>query len=104
MERKGIDISAYQRGINFDTIKASVEFVILRAGFTGWGTGISYNKDACFEDFYNKAKSREIPVGAYWYSCANTYAKGKAEAERKSTQAKGKRVSGDTQSQRESPP
>lgn len=81
MERKGIDISAYQRGINFDTIKASVEFVILRAGFTGWGTGISYNKDACFEDFYNKAKSRGIPVGAYWYSCANTYAKGKAEAE-----------------------
>lgn len=81
MERKGIDISSYQRGINFDNIKASAEFVILRAGFTGWGTGVSYNKDSCFEDFYNQAKSKGIPVGAYWYSCANTYDKGKAEAE-----------------------
>ena len=62
MERKGIDISSYQRGINFDNIKASAEFVILRAGFTGWGTGVSYNKDSCFEDFYNQAKARGILV------------------------------------------
>lgn len=81
MERKGIDISSYQKGINFDAIKSSVEFAILRAGFTGWGTGVSYNKDSCFEDFYSKAKARGIPVGVYWYSCANTYEKGKAEAE-----------------------
>ena len=60
MERKGIDISSYQRGINFDNIKASAEFVILRAGFTGWGTGVSYNKDSCFEDFYNQAKEKMI--------------------------------------------
>lgn len=82
MERKGIDISSYQRGINFDSIKSAVDFVILRAGFTGWGgDGTNKNKDACFEDFYSKAKTRSIPVGAYWYSCANTYEKGKAEAE-----------------------
>lgn len=81
MERKGIDISSYQKGISFDAIKSAVEFVILRAGFTGWGTGVNYNKDSCFEDFYNKAKAKGIPVGAYWYSCANTYEKGKAEAE-----------------------
>lgn len=82
MERKGIDISSYQKGINFDTIKSCVEFAILRAGFTGWGgDGIGKNKDSCFEDFYRQAKAKGIPVGAYWYSCANTYAKGKAEAE-----------------------
>lgn len=81
MEKRGLDISSYQKGINFDTIKNSVEFLILRAGFTGWGTGVSYNKDSYFENFYNQAKSRGIPVGAYWYSCANTYDKGKAEAE-----------------------
>ena len=46
---KGLDISSYQGGINFDAIKsAGVEFLILRAGFTGWGTGVSYNKDNCF--------------------------------------------------------
>lgn len=78
---KGLDISSYQNGINFDAIKsAGIEFLILRAGFTGWGTGISYNKDKCFEDFYSKAKQRDINVGAYWYSCANTKEKGFAEA------------------------
>lgn len=80
MEIKGLDISSYQNGISFDAIKNSVNFLILRAGFTGWGTGVSYNKDNCFENFYNQAKSRGIPVGAYWYSCANTYQKGVNEA------------------------
>lgn len=82
MEVKGLDISSYQKGINFDAIKSSVDFLILRAGFTGWGgDGTNKNKDSCFEDFYRQAKAKGIPVGAYWYSCANTYEKGKAEAE-----------------------
>lgn len=81
MEIKGLDISYYQRGISFDAIKKSVDFVILRAGFTGWGTGVSYNKDNCFEDFYAQAKAKGLGVGAYWYSCADSYNKGKAEAE-----------------------
>lgn len=81
MERNGLDISAYQKGINFNAIKnAGVEFLIVRAGFTGWGTGVSYNVDECFETFYKQAKDTGIPVGAYWYSCANTYDKGVAEA------------------------
>ena len=78
---KGLDISSYQSGINFDAIKsAGIEFLILRAGFTGWGTGVNYNKDKSFEHFYNQSKSHNIPVGAYWYSCANTKEKGIAEA------------------------
>lgn len=82
MEVRGIDISSYQKGISFDAIKSSTEFAILRAGFTGWGgDGTGKNKDSCFEDFYKQAKAKGIPVGAYWYSCANTYEKGKAEAE-----------------------
>jgi GH25 family lysozyme M1 (1,4-beta-N-acetylmuramidase) len=78
---KGLDISSYQNGINFNQIKnAGVQFLILRAGFTGWGTGVNYNKDTCFENFYKQAKQVGIPVGAYWYSCANNYEKGVAEA------------------------
>lgn len=81
MERKGLDISAYQKGINFNNLNG-VEFLILRAGFTGYGgTGTNKNKDSQFESFYSSAKARGIPVGAYWYSCANTYEKGRAEAE-----------------------
>ena len=82
MANKGLDISSYQKGINFDAIKSSVDFLILRAGFTGWGgDGTNKNKDSEFENFYAQAKAKGIPVGAYWYSCANTYEKGKAEAE-----------------------
>ena len=78
---KGLDISSYQDGISFDAIKNNgIDFLILRAGFTGWGTGVNYNRDRCFEVFYHKAKQYNIPVGAYWYSCANNYEKGVAEA------------------------
>lgn len=78
---KGLDISSYQKGISFDAIKnAGIEFLIIRGGFTGYGTGVSYHKDSCFEDFYNNAKQKNIPVGVYWYSCANTRDKGINEA------------------------
>lgn len=77
----GIDISSYQRGINLSLAKSEgVEFVILRGGFTGWGTGVSYNKDSCFEEFYNSCNSLGLPIGVYWYSCANTRDKGINEA------------------------
>ncbi len=76
---KGIDISSYQAGLKLSK-NNGYDFVILRAGFTGWGTGVNYNKDTYFENFYNQCKSAGIPVGAYWYSCANTYEKGVNEA------------------------
>lgn len=78
---KGVDISVFQEGINFDLLQQNgIEFIILRGGFTGYATGVNYNKDRCFENFYIECKLRKIPVGAYWYSCANTYEKGKNEA------------------------
>ena len=79
MEIKGIDISAYKKGMK---LNKGTGFCILRAGFTGWGgDGTTKYKDETFEDFYNQCKSLGIPVGAYWFSCANTYDKGKSEAE-----------------------
>jgi GH25 family lysozyme M1 (1,4-beta-N-acetylmuramidase) len=78
---KGLDISTYQAGINLDAVvNAGYKFLILRAGFTGWGTGVSYNKDNQFETFYSQAKARGLGVGAYWYSCADNYQKGVNEA------------------------
>ena len=81
MQKLGIDISSYQRGINLQVAKnEGVEFVILRGGFTGWGTGVSYNKDSCFEEFYNTCNNINLPMGVYWYSCANSREKGINEA------------------------
>lgn len=78
---KGIDISRYQAGLDLSILKNNgLDFAIIRAGFTGWGTGVNYNKDTSFEKFYIQAKNLGIPVGAYWYSCANTREKGIAEA------------------------
>lgn len=78
---KGIDISTWQTSkFNFESIK-DLDFIIIRAGFTGTADGVNKNIDNCFEINYQKAKRYGIPVGCYWYSCANTAEKGKAEAE-----------------------
>ena len=81
MQKFGIDLSHHNEGINFDTLKNNgVEFAILRAGYTGYGNGVSKAKDNQFQNFYNQCKDRGIGVGAYWFSCANTYQKGVDEA------------------------
>ena len=81
MNKFGIDISSYQKGLSITNARnEGVEFVILRAGFTGWGTGTECVKDNEFEKFYSVCKALNMPCGAYWYSCANTYKKGVNEA------------------------
>lgn len=82
MSIKGLDLSTWQGGIKMSAVKsAGYDFVILRAGFTGYGAGRSKNKDNQFETFYKNAKSAGLDVGAYWFSCANSKATGEAEAE-----------------------
>ena len=79
---KGIDISYYQKGIDLKKVKqAGYRFVIIRAGYTGISSGTQKAVDSAFNGFYKQAKAAGLGVGAYWYSCANSYAKGKAEAE-----------------------
>lgn len=78
---KGIDISKFQEGIDMNAIKnAGFDFVILRAGYTGYGDATSKAKDHCFEKFYNQAKSLGLGVGAYYFSIATSYQKGVDEA------------------------
>ena len=78
----GIDISVYQKGINLANAKnEGVQFAILRAGYTGYGNGVSKAKDTEFETHYKNAKNNGLGVGAYWFSRATTYENGKLEAE-----------------------
>ena len=77
---KGIDISSYQAGISFNLIKKEYDFAILRGGFTGYGANRTKNKDSSFETFYKQAKAAGVPVGCYYYSCANDASSGEAEA------------------------
>lgn len=78
----GVDLSEYQKNINMSKVKdEGVEFVMLRASWTGYGKNRSKNTDDAFENLYNKCKSLGIPVGAYHYSCADSYEEGRKEAE-----------------------
>lgn len=79
---KGLDLSQYQKGLKISSVKnAGYDFVILRGGYTGYGQNRTKQKDPCFDDFYAQAKAVGMPVGVYWYSCANDAASGRAEAE-----------------------
>lgn len=78
--KKGIDISKYQKGLQLSKIKDEIDFVIVRAGYTGWGDAKSKAKDECFEDFYSQAKNLGIPVGCYYFTIARSYQDGVDEA------------------------
>lgn len=81
MEVKGIDISQWENGFKFSALRGSeYKFAILRGGYTGYGKGRTKNKDDLFESFYSDAKANNIPVGAYYYSCADSGQFGESEA------------------------
>lgn len=75
MIRKGFDVSSFQTDkIDFDkTIKAGMEFVIVRAGF---GERISKT----FAPQLEAALEAGIDAGAYWYSYAENELEAEAEA------------------------
>lgn len=74
---KGIDISKWQKNVDFNKVKASgIDFVIIRAGY---GKEVS-QKDPYFDQNYEKAKAAGLYVGAYWYSYADSDAAAHQEA------------------------
>lgn len=75
---KCIDISCWQKGIDFNKVKkAGIEAVIIRAGY---GREAS-QKDSQFETHYKGAKAAGLKIGAYWYSYAESVADAKKEAQ-----------------------
>ena len=59
-----IDVSTWQRGVDWNRVKAAgIRAVIIRAGF---GT----TKDNMFEEHYAGARAAGLAIGAYWYSYA----------------------------------
>lgn len=57
---RGVDLSHYNKVVNFDTLASRVDFVFLRATH-------GQRRDTSFTTFYNKAVKRKLPVGAYHY-------------------------------------
>ena len=72
---KGLDVSSYQKDIDFEKVKSQgFDFVILRAG-TGKG------KDKKFDTYYKQATNAGLDVGCYFYSYATNPEEAKQEAE-----------------------
>ena len=91
---KGIDISTYQKPhlIDYEKLAKEIDFAILRVGYTGWGTGVSYHSDKEFEAHYKALTALKVPIGVYWYSCANTPDKARAEARETIKRIKGLKI------------
>lgn len=65
---KGIDISTWQRNVNYSQLKSNgIDFVIIRCGY---GKNES-QKDDMFETHYNGCKNVGLKIGAYLYSYAS---------------------------------
>ena len=67
---RGIDVSKYQTGINWQEVKDSgIDFVIIRAGYRGWGTG-ALVEDPMLASHVAGARSVGLNIGLYFYSQA----------------------------------
>lgn len=80
MAYKILDISKYQPLVDYAKTAAAVDGVILRIGLTYWGAQ-NMGMDECFEQHYAGFKAQGLPVGAYFYSAADSVAMAEKEAD-----------------------
>lgn len=89
--KKILDVSKYQPNIDYATVAKNIDGVIIRCGYTGWGSANECIKDASFEKHYVGFKAAGVPVGVYYFSAADNLAKVKEEAEFCASLLKGKK-------------
>lgn len=95
LRKFGADFSSWQdpNSIDYDTLALRLDFAILRAGFTGHDTGTALKSDNAFEEHYKNFNERNVPIGVYWYSCADSVEKAVVEAQAVLRHIKGKNIS-----------
>lgn len=75
-----MDISAYQPNVDYKKVKNSeIDGVILRCGLTYWGKQ-NPSEDVCFQTHYDGFRAVNMPMGAYYYSAADSVEKALEEA------------------------
>lgn len=75
-----VDISYYNNVTDWRRVAAAVDGVIIRLGYTGYGSGkITYDKK--YFDNIVAAKQYEIPLGVYYFPASITAAEAEAEAD-----------------------
>lgn len=77
----GLDLSCYNGRIEWDMLREQrLDYVILRVGGRGWGSGTIY-EDALFREYFSAAKEVGLNVGVYFYSTATNVEEAIEEAE-----------------------
>ena len=78
---EGVDLSKHNGTVDFAKMKkAGVKYVILRAGYRGYGEKGSLCKDIKFEEYIAAAAKQKLNIGIYFYSQAITTTEAKEEA------------------------
>ena len=75
----GVDVSFYNEDIDWQSLKDEVDFVIVRAGYTGYAKGNICLDDRLYDNL-SGANDAGIPVGVYYYTQATTVKEAKEEA------------------------
>ncbi len=76
----GLDISCYNEFVDFDALREQgIDFVILRVGGRGWGSGNIY-LDTSFYKYFIEAREAGLKVGVYFYSTATSLSEAAEEA------------------------
>ena len=87
MEIKGIDVSAHQGKINWDTVaNYGMNFAILRI------TEVGNVIDSQFENNFAGCNKHKIPVGVYKYSYASTVSEVQSEARKVVSVLNGRKI------------
>lgn len=82
VSRKGIDVSKYQKKIDWAKVKADgVEYAFIRVGCRGYGSKGTLIWDETFHQNVKGALAQGIQVGAYFFSQAITVEEALEEAE-----------------------
>lgn len=78
----GTDVSSYQGEIDWEQVKAAgFEFVMIRAGYRGYGRSGKLMEDKQAQENYEGAKAAGLQVGAYFFSQALNVEEAEEEAE-----------------------
>ena len=79
--KKGIDVSTFQKEINWKKVKESgIDFAIIRCGFRGYHQG-KLVEDSMFRKNIEGALNNDIDVGVYFFSQAVSEMEAREEAE-----------------------
>ncbi len=77
----GVDVSSWQGKIDWEKVQAAgVEFAIIRVGYQAEYGG-EYTLDQNFEDNITGALAAGLPIGVYYYSCADSVEEARRQAE-----------------------